>query len=199
MRRKPLLLFLIKAILIYALLAAPFSFYDETYGKFYRKYGDRFFHRFHGNGLTIFSEGEEKFKTHVDVGNYTLVRADTTVDTVLSVVNTRSIGYLPTVLLISLIISSPVSWKRKLMALLLGFVLLTSFIMFQLWILIIHLCAHNKSLNLYDFSKGQKNVIDFTYNGIVVSGGFSWFIVVAIWLLVTIRKDDLMILYKKKL
>ena len=198
MQRKPILLFLLKTILIYALLAAPFSFYDEAYGKFYRTYGNKFFHRFHGNGLEMFSEEEEKYLTRMAVGNYAQVRADNTVETFYRTINTRISGYLPTVLLISLVLSSPVQWKRKMLALILSFVLLSIYIIFQQWIIIFYLSAHNHSLNLYDFSEGQKNIIDFIYRGVVEMLGFSWFIVVVIWLLVTFRKDDLKVLNKRK-
>ena len=55
LRSKTLLLFLLKAVLIYGFLSLPISAYDEAYGEFYRKVAGIFschFAYLTGTGLT---------------------------------------------------------------------------------------------------------------------------------------------------
>ena len=111
LRSKTLLLFLLKAVIIYGLLSLPLSFYDEVYGNFYRKVAEVFFSKFRETGFVKFSECKEPAKTHINVGNYALVRPDGSCDTATADINTRYLGFIPTILLISLVMASPVSWK----------------------------------------------------------------------------------------
>src|ERR1035438_2181554 len=100
-RYKTLLFFVLKAIVIYVFLTAPFPFYDEMYGKFYRSCGKICFDKFHGKGITRFSEGSEKRITRIDVGNISQLDANNQLKTAWVNTETRGFGYLPTVLIIS--------------------------------------------------------------------------------------------------
>jgi hypothetical protein len=197
LRTKPLLFFIIKAAIIYFVLAAPFSFYDEMYGKLYRKCAVGLFYNFHGNGFVRFAEGNEKSITRINVGNYDQVRSDGTGKTTFGYLNIRFLAYLPTALLISLILASPVNWKRKLQSLLIGLFLLTAFIMLLQWLHIMYLSIRAPWLNLIDYSETKKNNFNLAYKYLVEMPGFSRFLVVLIWLLVTFRIDDLKILKPK--
>lgn len=199
LKTKPLLLFLIKAVIIYALLAAPFSFYDTAYGKFYRAAGKIFFNKIKSTGFVLFSEGRENYITHINLGNDALVRADKTTDTVMDDINIRFRGYLPTVLFIALVIAAPVPIKRKFMSLLTGLMLLTGLLMLKQWIHILYLCDRNPWLALYSFSNSEKKMIDFIYENYVITIPPTLFLTVAIWLIVTFRKDDLKLLKFDKL
>ena len=54
-KSKSVLMFVLKASLMYGLLAAPFSFYDIEYGKFYRVISGALFTTFHKIGYTAFT------------------------------------------------------------------------------------------------------------------------------------------------
>jgi hypothetical protein len=194
LRTKPLLLFIIKAFIIYLILAAPFSFYDELYGRFYRKTAVSLFNHFDGNGFARFTEGKNKAITLVNVGNYDQIKKDGTCETTYANLNIRYLAYLPTILLISLILASPVPWKRKTISLLIGLLLLTSFVMFLQWLHIMICGIRAPWVNLTAISEFKKNTVIFAYQYLVEMPGFSRFLVVVIWLLVTFRKDDLKIL-----
>ena len=177
--------------MIYVFLTAPFPFYDGMYGKIYRSCGSLFFDRFHGNGIARFSEGSEKKVTRIDIGNITQMDANGQLKTVWVNTETRGFGYLPTVLLISLVIASPVPWRRKIIALVVGVILVTLLVMFRLWLQILYLCEQFPWLNLYDFGETQKKIIEFIYQAVVIPINMVLYFVIIIWLLVTFRKEDL--------
>jgi hypothetical protein len=125
LRGRTLGLFLVKAMVIYVLLAAPFSFYDSFYGEFFRACSRSFFDGFQGNGYLMLTKQEDKCITHVNVINRKQIRPDGSARSAGVDVNTRYLGYIPTILLISLVLASPVPWKRKFVALLIGLILVT--------------------------------------------------------------------------
>jgi hypothetical protein len=194
LRTKPLLFFIIKAVVIYLILVAPFSFYDEFYGKIYRGIASPIFNHVGGNGFTRFTEVKDKAITLVNLGNSTQIKKDGTAETTYGLLNVRYLAYLPTVLLISLILASPVPWKRKLISLVAGLLLVTAFIMFLQWLFIMFLAVRAPWINLSGITEAKTNFINFGYKYLVDMPGFSRFLVVVIWLLVTFRMDDLKIL-----
>jgi hypothetical protein len=190
-RYKTLLIFFLKAIVIYLLLTAPFPFYDNMYGKFYRSCGKVFFDRFHGTGIARFSPGNENRITRLDVGNVTQLDANNQLKTAWVNTETRGFGYLPSVLLVSLVLASPVSWRRKIIALIIGLTLVSLMVMFRLWFQILYLCEQYPWLNLYNFGETQKKIIEYAYQTIVIPINMVLYFVIIVWLLVTFRKEDL--------
>ena len=190
LRSKTLLLFLLKAVIIYGLLSVPFSFYDEIYGKIYRNVAEVFFSKFRENGFVKFREWKEPVTTHINVGNNAMIRPDGTSDTAAIDVNTRYLGYLPTILLIALVLASPVPWKRRLPAVAAGLILVTLLIMFKQWISLLWLCEQHPFLQLTNFSGTGKKLLTFFNTFISVTSSSVLYFVVAIWLMVTFRVGD---------
>jgi hypothetical protein len=190
LRSKTLLLFLLKAILIYGLLSAPLAVYDETYGKVYRQIAGFFFSKFRETGVVKFREWKEPATTHINIGNYNLVRPDGTSKTLYVDINTRYLGYLPTILIISLVLASPVSWKRKLIALPSGLILVTLLVMFKQWIALLWLCDGAPWIQLTNFAETGKKMLTLANTLISVSASTVLYFVVLIWLMVTFRVDD---------
>lgn len=190
-KSKTLALFLLKAVVIYALLALPLSFYDQLYGDFYRKIAGSFFNTFRETGLVRFKEGAKPEITHINIGNKDLPRGPGGAIKTLPIdINTRYLGYLPTILLISLVVASPVPWKRKLIALALGLALVTLLILFKQYISLLWRCDQNPWLQLTDYGDKGKALLNSTYHFIAVTSSSVLYFVVAIWLLVTFRLDD---------
>jgi hypothetical protein len=136
--------------------------------------------------------------TRVYIGNYTMTRPDGTAPAASVDVNTRYTGYLPTILLISLVLASPVPWKRKLTALSFGLILITLLIMFKQWIALLWYCEEKSWLHLTNFTVTGKKLLTFANNFIAVSAGTVLYFVAVIWLLVTFRMDDFKSLTKKQ-
>ena len=189
-RSKTLVIFLLKAVGIYIFLSLPFSVYDQAYGSFYRQVAGAYFYKFRETGFVKFVEMKEPLYTHLDIGNNLLGRANGTCPTVVEDIDTRYLGYIPTILLISLVLASPVSWKRILSALALGLTLVTFLIIFKQWINLLRLCELNPWMQLTNFTGLGKMLLNFTYRFISASPSTVLYIVVAIWLLVTFRIGD---------
>ncbi len=190
LRSKTLILFLLQALLIYGLLSAPLTFYDKTYGDFYRKVAEMFFSNFRDTGFVKFKEWKDPATTHVNLGNYALVRPDGSSKTTFVDINTRYLGYIPTILLLSLVLASPVPWKRRLIALVSGFTLVMLLIMFKQWIALLWLSNETPWLQLTNITGTAKTVLTFLNTFISVSSSSVLYFVVAIWLLVTFRVED---------
>lgn len=188
---KTLLLFLLKAAVLYGLLSAPISMFDEAYGNFYRKMAGNVFGKFRESGFVKFSEMEAPAMTHLNIGNYLLPLPDGSFDTAAVDINTRILGFLPTVLLISLVVASPVTWKRKLFALATGLVLVMLLVLFKQWIFLLDQCVQNDWLKLAEFTGFSKTIFTFTNKFISTSSFTVAYFVVVIWLLVTFRIEDL--------
>jgi len=190
LRSKTLLLFLLKALIIYGLLSVPLTFSDRAYGNFYRKLAGAFFSKFRETGFVKFREWKDPATTHINIGSYALVRPDGSSRTAALDINTRYLGYLPTILLISLVLASPVPWKRKLTALAIGLILVMFLIMFKQWIALLWLCENKPWLQLTSFTDNTKKLLTFANNFISVSSSTVLYFVVAIWLLVTFSVED---------
>ncbi len=190
LRSKTLMLFLVKALIIYGFLSVPLTFYDATYGSFYRKVAGVFFSKFRETGFVKFKEWKEPSTTHVNLGNYALVRPDGTSRTGFVDINTRYLGYIPTILLISLVLASPVPWKRKLIALISGLILVMLLLMFKQWIALLQLSEESPFLQLTNFTGTSKSILTFLNTFICTFSSSVLYFVVAIWLLVTFRVDD---------
>ena len=184
---------MLKVLLIYGFLSLPFSFYDETYGMVYRKVAGVFFSKFRDNGSVVFREWKEPAMTRVNIGSYAIVNPDGTFHTAAVNINTRYMGYFPTILLIALVLASPVPWNRKLFALAAGLILLTLLIMFKQWIALLWLCEQNTWLRLTDFTGTSKKLLTFLNTFISDASSTVLYFVFLIWFIVTFRLEDLKI------
>lgn len=190
LRKKTLLFFVLRVIVIYGFFSVPFSFYDDAYGKFYRKVAVVFFKKFRDKGLVVFRETKDPCKTWVDIGSYAIVNPDGTLNTAAIKINTRNLGYFPTILLISLVLASPVPFKRRLIALITGLILVTLLIIFKQWIALLWLCEQNSWLHLTNFTGTGKKLLIFFNSFISVSAGTVLYFVFVIWVIVTFRRED---------
>jgi hypothetical protein len=189
--KKKILSFLLKAILIYGIFSFPSSWIDNEYGIFYRKIGKVFFNRFSGTGFAIFSETKRPNFTKIAIGNRKLIGKDKKTEVETDELNTRLRGYLPTLLLISLIFASPVPTKSKFYAFAAGFIIIMAFIIFKQWIHCLEMAAEYQKLKITDISGTTRKLVSFLNKSIVISLSPSYTFAVFTWLLVTFRKNDL--------
>lgn len=104
--------------------------------------------------------------------------------------SSRLAGYMPTVSLVAFLLASPISWKRRRRALLLGLVLVTAFVAFRMAIPIRGNFSNPDGLQVYHpgaFGKWAHGIADRA----LVSAPASWFVVpLLIWILVAFRRQD---------
>ncbi len=189
---KKVSLFFLKAALVYGVLFLPLNIFDGTYENFYRKCNSYFFSELQSVGHVRFTKGKEPATTHINIWNQNQVQPDGKVNSAKADVNTRYRGYLPTILFLSLLLASPVPWKRKTISLVTGFILVTAFVMFKAWLGLVYVCQNNPFLELFNFSGNKKYLVDRCLDIFFHSTGSILYFVVAIWILVTFRKQDLL-------
>lgn len=191
-KTKTLWMFLLKAVILYGLLALPLPFFNEMYGAFYRSIATACFEKFGDGGLVKFEKQQGVYTTRIVILNTRKARADGALYGGSCEINSRYYGYVPTILLISLIIASPVPRKRKLVALLVGLILLYALILFKQWIILLTLCDQGGAeLGLMTFNSFQLKLLRITSNILYKSVSPVMYFTVAIWLLVTFRMEDL--------
>jgi hypothetical protein len=129
--------------------------------------------------------------THIDLGNLAHKHPNGAVNTATADFSTRYRGYIPTILLLSLIFASPVSIKRRGFAAVAGTLVMTGAIMVKQWIHLKYMCTQAKWLMLYDFTESEENRINFLYTHFANYSGPTLMLAVALWILFTFRKKDL--------
>jgi len=192
-RTKTIVLFFVKTVVIYLVLSAPFSFYDETYGSLFRKSSEVIFKRFDQNGFLKLLPTDAPHASSLYVGNYTQIAQDGQAHCAIYKLNTRHFGYLPTILLIALILGSPVNWKRKLTSLIIGFFLISALILFKEWIYIQQICIEKPWLMLYNFSETRKTFIEHFFNSYVSPTAPSLLFTIILWILLIFKRKDFVI------
>ena len=157
-----------------------------------------FFEDFRGKGIVVFDKldkvEENHFNTVMKLASkeqYAAYKKNRSSYKVSSVTASGwYMGYLPIILLVALILASPVTWKRKGIALLGGLLVIHVFIWLKLYIQLLY--EFNRAeLNVVSFSGFQQNLMDTLHVLFVVYLGPTFIVPVFIWLLVTFRKGDL--------
>lgn len=189
-QNKPIVHFLLKFLLCYTLLSLPFPFLEKGYSRFYRASCTKFFTSFTDNSNAQFSDTQKPYIMQIDIGNLTQSDAKKNMKSIKAETNVRYRGYIPTILLLSLVFATPLFWKRKLFTLGLSFCLLHAFIMGKQWMHLIVLCAENDWVQLYHFTPSQNQTLHFVYNNLITYMGPSFMVVVLIWVLISFKKAD---------
>ena len=190
-KNKLVFLFILKSIVIFSILALPFGFFDTAYAKFYSGISKICFKKFDRTGFAVFSITKPATNMHIELGNQLQANSSGMVRTATSDVNIRYRGYIPTIFVLSLILASPVSRKRKLYSILFGIFLITVFVMIKQWIHIVYMCHQQNWISLYSFSPGTQKTFKFLYLDFANYNGSSIIFSIVIWILVTFKRRDL--------
>ena len=102
--------------------------------------------------------------------------------------DTRGVGWVPTALLLALILATPVSWRRRCFALVGGLLAVHGYILFSVASTIWNNSTELSLLTLTPFWKSVVAGLDET---LVNQMGASFIAPVFIWILITLRRQDL--------
>jgi len=200
---KHLLRFLLFFAISYVALLILGMSLESQYATAYRGLGKKLFQDIGEKGLVQFYPHQEdsgyKLSTKAVVFNKDQVRAarqggQATVKGAEVFVSSWYNGLLPMIILLSLIFASPVPWKRKLLAFLLGLVFLYLFIYYKLYLSIKFECLQNEWLNLPVSNSGW---VRSAHDIFVANIETTFIIPVFIWIAVTFRRRDWRMLVKK--
>ena len=186
-------------IVIFALLVFPWPGFDELYGSYFRTFGTLAFSRDDSPRLVRFDHqilvhDFSTLNTRIVLGNRAQVDSSGRGLTMQTSLDTRSIGWIPTALTLSLIAATPIPWRRKIWALLGGLALVHLLILFTLetWI-----WSESSSLALLHLTAFWQKVTEELRYTFLTQLGSSFTAPVLIWLLVCFRKRDAALLLGK--
>lgn len=104
--------------------------------------------------------------------------------------NSRMVGYMPTVCLVAFVLASPIPWKRRRRALLLGLGLVTAFVALRMAIPIVRDFSNPNALQVYHLGAFGHWLLGVV-NRALLSAPASLFVVpILIWVLVAFRSED---------
>jgi hypothetical protein len=184
--------FLIRFVLFFGLLILPWPGWNELYGQGFRAIGNAIFAR-DGEKCVLYlaahrqTQGFSALDTRITIGNRELVDSAGKGPATMLGIDTRSIGWIPTALTITLIVATPIPWQRRLWALVLGFILIQGFIAFSIWV---YIWNESTNVSLVTLSPFWKQIADGLQYTLVTQMGISFTVPVLVWISVTFQRGD---------
>jgi hypothetical protein len=178
---------LVLFITTFVLLAIPWQPVRTAYAKAYQATGNAVFATFGESGRVEFKPVEKEGKkgdTAIKLHN----RRTGAFGYIYT--NSRFMGYVPTALLISLIVATPVPWRQRGRALILGFVAVNAFVLFRLALALLQNFTSASEIGMYRPGPFWSTVLGAAYALFVVTAAGAFVVPVLIWALVTFRRAD---------
>lgn len=200
--------FLLRFILIYGLFIILWFNWGEFYAEFFRESGNRLFGSYGSQGIVRFrpyqpTNNRSVSDTKVIIANRATNQKTLNIKGHLFTqsksinMSSRHVGYASTVLLLTLILATPIAWKRKGWVLLWGMILIHVFIVLRLTIGLLFLFSHNFQLAVISFSPFWHNVLRVSSEIFIIHLEMNYIVPITLWILVTFRRSDWQILVHK--
>ena len=178
--------------LIYGLLILPWPGFSDFYGASFRNVGDELFGEKDSHRVLYFESDRETRGLAALDSRIVLENPERTNETgkspaVYLGLGTRSIGWIPTALIIALVLATPIPWKRRALALLWGLLLVQLFIIASIEIYIWNESTRVSLNVLGPFWKAIADAVEYT---LITQLGASFSVPVLIWIVVTFRSQD---------
>jgi len=108
------------------------------------------------------TQGLSAVDTRIIIGNRHLVDNNGKGPAAFLMLNSRSVGWLPTALTVALIVATPVPWRRRCWALLWGVLLINAFVLFSVAVYIWNESTTVSLLTLSPFWKEIADALEYT-------------------------------------
>ena len=106
-------------------------------------------------------------------------------------ISSRYVGYVPTVALISLVMATPMAWRRRLWALLWGVPLVYGFVALRLAMALLNKFSYDNPIRAVELSLSAKNAVLYVNDAISGSIFMCDFVApTVIWVIVSFRRSD---------
>jgi len=177
-------------IAVYLLLLLPKASMNEIYAEQFCKLGNYLYADFPQGGYVRLSTQTDKGKNDIALflSNASWVENGKLTGVTTNKASDR-IGYLITAFFAALVIATPHNWKRKLVALTLGFLLVTAFVMLKLYIIILQAFTQVDWFGLFQ-EPSTKQSIQFWYENFAAPASYGYSFVVIVWLALSIRRRE---------
>ncbi len=177
-------------VLVYTFLLLPQVNVNKYYAELFCSVGNFIFEDFPRGGFVNLKTQSDKGKN--DIALF-ISKADWMEGSKIKGVTTNKasdrIGYLITAFFIALTLATPVSWKRKTIALVLGFVIVTAFVMLKLYIIILQSFTLVNWFDLFQ-ETSEKETIQFWYSRFAAPATYGYSFVIIVWLALSIGKKE---------
>ncbi len=181
--------FLIRFLVLYVLLMIPWPGVESTYRNLFVGTGDVLY-RALGSGYGVRFD-ETKVVGKGEDTAITVRHQAARVELQLGI-NSREIGYLATVVIISLCVATPSAWRRRLRALLIGLGIVHVFIAMRPLVLILY--SANADLQMLSGAVAASSG-DKAFSAVVqffgVGQPLSYIVPIIVWIVVAVRRDAL--------
>jgi hypothetical protein len=193
---KPVLRFLCWFIPVYALLIAPWPGSRDLYSSYLRSVARLVLAENNSRRILRFEEvplakRNHTLDTRITVANRQQLDASGSGRAVMLDLDSHGIGWVPTALLIALIVATPVTWTRRTWALLWGLLALHAVILVSIQVYIWNQSDTTSGLDLIVLTPFWKTIVSGLEETLVTQLGASFAIPVLIWILATFRVEDL--------
>jgi hypothetical protein len=193
---KPVLRFLCWFVPVYALLIIPWPGSRDLYGSYLRSAAKLVLAQSNSRRILRFDEvpvakRNRTLDTRITVANREQLDASGSGRAVMLDLDSHGVGWVPTALLIALVVATPVSWARRSSALAWGLLAIHAVIIFSFQVYIWNQSDTASGLDLIALTPFWKAIISGLEETLVTQLGASFTIPVLIWLLTIFRVEDL--------
>jgi hypothetical protein len=188
--RDPILWFLLRFLVVFGVLVAPWPGWNGLYAQYFQSLGQVAFSLGDANRVVDFKPATGQYPgldTQVTLGNRALADSSGKALVQRAEIDSRSIGWVPTALTLGLVAATPIPWRRRVTALVGGWVLVHLFIFFtlQAWV-----WNNSSDVSLLALPAFWQRVVGELNYALLNQIGASFSVPVIIWILVTFRRQD---------
>ena len=179
--------FLVRFLLVFGVLLVPWPGLGHAYAVLFRAGGDLVLGSF-PSGVDVrfrpLPEGEAKWNTELVVRN----RQTQAVGSV--PMSSRSMGYVPTAVLVGLVLATPIPWPRRRRALFWGLILVHGFVVLRLGLVILDGLSRSDALAPFIWGPFWGKVLSRAAPALGHTPAGSYIVPVLIWVFVSFRRRD---------
>lgn len=191
----PRVRFLAGTGLVFCLLIVPWPGWNERYAAWFGRIGAAAFSSGYGRLEVRFEPApptaDRPFSLRLTLVDRDRIRPDGTAPAVMVGLDARGLAWVPTALVVALILSTPLPWPRRLSALALALVAVHGYVLFLLGVVLVAACADPSGLALLQLPPFVGALVDGLDETLVTQMGPGLAAAVVLWILVTLRRRDL--------
>ncbi len=179
--------FFFVSLLLCVLLNQPWPGLRTAYGVTFRLAANAMLGR-------IGTLGRVRFESTPNRGSYDVdaVLVKRGVAEVPTALDSLSVGYFPTTILVAFVLAAPVPWSRKWRAMVWGLLLVELFVILRTGLMCLYYFSipPPNPVRLFEPGPWMQKLIDSSYEFFFVAPTCGWLVPLVIWILVTFRVDD---------
>ena len=166
----------------------------NAYHAMYCKVGNALFYRIKGAGNVTFSILEKKTRnkdTNMRLEIWKSIDAKGQGEVQIDAMYT---GYKPTIFTLALILATPLRWSRRWRCAIWGFLLVSLFVAFRVWLYLVAILSEDNPMQLYELSNWMKSIVTGSSKVLLQAPATSYIVPLFIWALIMFRRDDVSLL-----